>query len=128
MSYFSKKEWKFKKFQRSNTKNKKYDAIIENKETGREKRIPFGDKSKILEYVNAKHPLNRNPGWYDYGIPSDLENFNNIKRQWSNQTGLHEHTKTTHILSAFQLFNDRFYQSQDRRDYFIFFISPAMFT
>lgn len=44
MSYYSKKEWKFKKFQRSKTKNKKYDAIIINKETGKEKRIPFGDK------------------------------------------------------------------------------------
>jgi len=42
MSYFSKKEYKFVKFQRSKTKNKKYDAIIKNKETGREKRIPFG--------------------------------------------------------------------------------------
>ena len=46
MSYFSKKEWKFIKFQRSNTKNKKYDAIIENKKTGRQKRVPFGAYQK----------------------------------------------------------------------------------
>ena len=31
------------KFQKSNTKNKKYDAIIENKQTGKQYTIPFGD-------------------------------------------------------------------------------------
>jgi hypothetical protein len=44
MSYFSKSEYKFIKFQKSNTANKKYDAILENKKTKKTKKIPFGDK------------------------------------------------------------------------------------
>ena len=36
------KDYKFVKFQKSNTQNKKYDAIIENKNTGDEIIIPFG--------------------------------------------------------------------------------------
>ena len=44
MSYFSKSEYKFIKFQKSNTANKKYDAILENKQTKKTKKIPFGDK------------------------------------------------------------------------------------
>lgn len=31
------------RFEQSNTKNKKYDAILLNKLTNKEKRIPFGD-------------------------------------------------------------------------------------
>ncbi len=37
-------DYKLIEFQRSNTKNKKYDAILKNKNTGRFRRIPFGDK------------------------------------------------------------------------------------
>jgi hypothetical protein len=44
MSYFSKSEYKFIKFQKSNTANKKYDAILQNKKTKKLKKIPFGDK------------------------------------------------------------------------------------
>lgn len=44
MSYFSKKDYRFLKFERSKTKNKKYDAILENKKTKRLRRVPFGDK------------------------------------------------------------------------------------
>jgi hypothetical protein len=44
MSYFSKKDYKFLRFQKSNTANKKYDAILENKKTKKTKKIPFGDK------------------------------------------------------------------------------------
>lgn len=43
MSYFSFNEWKFKGFEKSKSKNKKYDAILINKETKKEKRISFGD-------------------------------------------------------------------------------------
>jgi hypothetical protein len=32
------------KFQKSNTEHKKYDAILENKETKRNKTLPFGDR------------------------------------------------------------------------------------
>lgn len=35
-------EYRFKKFERSKTAGKKYDAILVNKSTGREKRVPFG--------------------------------------------------------------------------------------
>jgi hypothetical protein len=35
--------YKFIKFQKSNTKNKKYDAILMNKKTNKIKRVPFGD-------------------------------------------------------------------------------------
>lgn len=32
------------KFERSKTKNKKYDAILQDKKTKRTQRVPFGDK------------------------------------------------------------------------------------
>lgn len=35
-------EYRFKKFERSKSKGKKYDAILVHKETKREKRVPFG--------------------------------------------------------------------------------------
>jgi hypothetical protein len=36
-------DYKLKGFEKSKTKNKKYDAILIHKQTGREKRVPFGD-------------------------------------------------------------------------------------
>jgi len=42
MSYFSMNEYKLNGFERSKTKNKKYDAVLINKATKKEKRIPFG--------------------------------------------------------------------------------------
>ena len=44
-SYYPMSEYKFVKFRRSQTKGKKYDAILENKETKRTVTIPFGDNS-----------------------------------------------------------------------------------
>ena len=44
MVYYSKKDYKLVKFEKSHTKHKKYDAIIENKETKKDKKVPFGDK------------------------------------------------------------------------------------
>ena len=41
--YLSKTEFQLKGFERSKTKNKKYDAILINKTTKKERRIPFGD-------------------------------------------------------------------------------------
>lgn len=38
----SMKTHKLVKFQKSKTKGKKYDAIVENKKTGKQYRIPFG--------------------------------------------------------------------------------------
>jgi len=37
-------KYRFKKFERSRSTGKKYDAILVNKETKQEKRIPFGAK------------------------------------------------------------------------------------
>jgi hypothetical protein len=36
-------EFKFIEFKKSKAKNKKYDAILQNKSTGSLKRVPFGD-------------------------------------------------------------------------------------
>ena len=35
-------DYSFLRFEKSNSKNKKYDAILKNKKTGKEKRVPFG--------------------------------------------------------------------------------------
>ena len=43
MPYYSKKEYKLLGFEKSTRKNKKYNAILQNKKTGRQVRVPFGD-------------------------------------------------------------------------------------
>lgn len=43
MVYYSKKEYKLLGFEKSTRKNKKYNAILQNKKTGRQTRVPFGD-------------------------------------------------------------------------------------
>ena len=45
MTKYSKREYKFVKFERSTNPKKKYDAVLKHKETGREVRVRFGDKS-----------------------------------------------------------------------------------
>lgn len=54
--------YKFVKFEKSSSKNKKYDAIILNLKTGKHKKVPFGDsrhaqyKDKALGiYSNLNH-------------------------------------------------------------------------
>ena len=42
---FLRSEYTFKGFEKSKNPKKKYDAILENKETGRIKRMAFGDKN-----------------------------------------------------------------------------------
>ena len=44
MSLAPAKDFKFIKFVRSSDSNKKYDAILENKSTGRRKKISFGQR------------------------------------------------------------------------------------
>jgi len=44
MSLFTAKDYKFIKFVRSSNNQKKYDAILENKSTGRRKKISFGQR------------------------------------------------------------------------------------
>jgi hypothetical protein len=39
---YSKKEYTFVKFEKSHLKDKKYNAVLKNKKTGREVRVPFG--------------------------------------------------------------------------------------
>ena len=63
MVYLDKKDYKFLKFEKSNTKNKKYDAVLQNKKTKREKRLPFGsaqysqfyDKTGLNLYTHLDH-------------------------------------------------------------------------
>ena len=55
MVKYSKKEYKFLRFEKSKRKGKKYDAILENKETKREVRVPFGGiKSDGTPYPQYK--------------------------------------------------------------------------
>ena len=42
--YYSDKEYNFLKFERSKNTVKKYDAILENKQTKKKVRVPFGQK------------------------------------------------------------------------------------
>jgi hypothetical protein len=51
-TYFPMKKYKFVKFQQSNTKGKKYDAIIENRETFDRVIIPFGS-SEYEQYKDS---------------------------------------------------------------------------
>ena len=51
-SYYSMKDYKFVKFQKSNTKGKKYDAIIKNKKTLRTVTLSFGDE-KYQQYKDS---------------------------------------------------------------------------
>lgn len=63
MSLFPESEYRFIKFERSKNKNKKYDAILENRSTGRKKKISFGqrgfsqyrDDTNLKLYSNVNH-------------------------------------------------------------------------
>ena len=43
--YYSKKDFKFQGFAKSTRQGKMYDAILKNRETGKNVRVPFGDSS-----------------------------------------------------------------------------------
>ena len=45
MSYLSKQEWKLLGFEKSKRVGKMYDALLQNKETKKIKRLPFGSSS-----------------------------------------------------------------------------------
>lgn len=45
MPYYAKDNYTFIKFERSHLPDKKYDAILKNKSTGRLVKVPFGAKS-----------------------------------------------------------------------------------
>jgi hypothetical protein len=55
MSYFPIKNFKLVNFEKSKTKNKKYDAILQNKETKKLGRVPFGDNR--YEHFKDSTPL-----------------------------------------------------------------------
>jgi hypothetical protein len=42
MAKYPKKDYKFLRFEKSKRKDKKYDAVLQNKQTNREVRVPFG--------------------------------------------------------------------------------------
>jgi hypothetical protein len=42
MAKYKKSEYKFVRFEKSKTKGKKYDAILQNRENKREVKVPFG--------------------------------------------------------------------------------------
>ena len=45
MVSYSKKDYKFLRFEKSHLKTKKYNAVLENRKTKREVRVPFGASS-----------------------------------------------------------------------------------
>lgn len=50
MTYYNKKDYKLIGYKKSNTKNKMYDAILENNKTKKIVRVPFGD----IRYENYR--------------------------------------------------------------------------
>jgi hypothetical protein len=60
--YYSKKEYDLLKFQKSTSKNKKYDAILQNKLTKKIVKIPFGDKryQQFYDKIGLYSSLNHN--------------------------------------------------------------------
>lgn len=88
MPYYAKTDYTFKKFEKAHNPKKKYDAILVNKDTGREVRVPFGatgyeqyaDKTglglyKHLDHHDAKrraayrirHAKDMRAGFYSFG-------------------------------------------------------------
>jgi hypothetical protein len=61
--YYSFKDFKLTGFKKSGRQGKKYDAVLENKHTGKEKRVPFGalgmeqyeDLTPLGLYKNYNH-------------------------------------------------------------------------
>jgi hypothetical protein len=52
MVFYSFEDYKFKSFEKSDTLNKKYDAILINKTTKKQTRVPFGD-SRYGQYKDS---------------------------------------------------------------------------
>ena len=55
MTYYSKKEYKLLGYRKSKTKHKKYDAVLENKKTGKIKYVPFGDNRSKVEKEDGEN-------------------------------------------------------------------------
>lgn len=59
MTYYNKDEYRFDRFEKSNTKNKMYDAILKHKTSDKEVRVPFADST--MENYQDKTGLNLYP-------------------------------------------------------------------
>lgn len=45
MTYYPSKDYTLVRYEKSHLSNKKYNAVLRNKATGREVRVPFGDRA-----------------------------------------------------------------------------------
>ena len=70
MTYYKKSEYKLNGFRISETENKKYDAILENKTDKKIIYVPFGDDR--FEHHSDKTPLKKY---------SNLNHFDELRRQ-----------------------------------------------
>ena len=92
MVYYPKEDYKLLYYERSNTKNKMYDAVLQSRTTGKKYRVPFGDsryqnyrdktgldlypqlihgdkKRRILYRARHKKDIKEgfySPGWFSY--------------------------------------------------------------
>ena len=57
--YYPKTEYRLVRYEKSRRKEKMYDAILKNKQTGRETRVPFGDNT--MQNYHDKKGLNLYP-------------------------------------------------------------------
>ena len=82
--FYSKKDYKFVKFEKSHIKIKKYNAVIQNKKTGREVRIPFGargyehykDSTDLKLYSSKDHgDPKRRKNYRARHIHDDIKNY-----------------------------------------------------
>ena len=81
MTYYNKKEYTLLGYRKSNTKNKKYDAILKNNKTGRLRHVPFGDiryqnyhdLTKLNLYPNLLHGDNKRRKLYKARHKKDLK-------------------------------------------------------
>lgn len=64
-------DYKLKGFKRSSTKHKKYDAILVNKKTQRELKVPFGD-TRYEQYKDKALGLYKHK---DHNDPKRRENY-----------------------------------------------------
>jgi len=65
-------KYKFLHFQKSNNKTKKYDAILQNKDTGRKRTVAFGSRKPLMEQYIDKTGL---------GIYSKLDHKDKKRRE-----------------------------------------------
>ena len=77
-------DYEFVKFIKSNSKNKKYDAILKNKKTNRFKTVPFGDK-RYQHYKDTALGIYSNLNHLDKKRRRSFRNrhYNNSKNKFS---------------------------------------------